>query len=167
MAPPLKLPMNPAAKIQSWEEAARTVAGWRLSGRRVVFTNGCFDLMHPGHLTYLGQARALGGYLVVGLNTDTSVSRLKGPHRPIMDEQARALLLASLIMVDLVVLFDQETPLELIKALRPDVLAKGGDYAAHQIVGAQEVLSWGGAVEVLSLVEGYSTTAIEARIKQA
>jgi D-beta-D-heptose 7-phosphate kinase/D-beta-D-heptose 1-phosphate adenosyltransferase len=157
--------MNLNAKIQSWEEAARTVAGWRLSGKRVVFTNGCFDLMHPGHLTYLAQARALGGYLVVGLNTDASVSRLKGPHRPIMDEGARALLLASLAMVDLVVLFDQETPLELITTLRPDVLVKGGDYTPDQIVGAPEVLAWGGSVEVLPLVEGYSTTAIEARIK--
>lgn len=152
-------------KIQDRQKAAAILAGLRLKGQRVVFTNGCFDLMHPGHLHYLAQARQLGHCLVVGLNTDTSVQRLKGPHRPIMDEDARALLLASLTMVDLVVLFDEDTPLDLITTLRPDVLVKGADYTEDQVVGAPLVRSWGGDVQLLPFVEGYSTSKIEQRIK--
>lgn len=158
--------MHPESKIQPLPEALRLVAGWRLTGQRVVFTNGCFDLIHPGHIRYLLEARALGQRLVVGLNSDASVRGLKGESRPIMDEQARALLLACLLMVDLVVIFDEETPIELIRALRPDLLVKGGDYRPEEIVGAEEVLAWGGAVRVLSLIDGYSTTTIEARIRQ-
>jgi rfaE bifunctional protein nucleotidyltransferase chain/domain len=158
--------MQPESKILPLTEALRLVAGWRLTSERVVFTNGCFDLIHPGHLRYLLEARALGHRLVVGLNSDASVRRLKGEGRPIMDEQARALLLACLLMVDLVIIFDEETPIELIRALRPDLLVKGGDYRPDEIVGAEEVLAWGGAVRVLSLIDGYSTTAIEARIRQ-
>lgn len=157
--------MKPATKIQSLDEALYLVSGWRLTSQKVVFTNGCFDLVHPGHLQYLTEARALGNRLVVGLNSDASVQRLKGTHRPIMDEAARAILLASLLMVDLVVIFDEDTPLNLIETLRPDVLVKGGDYTPNQIVGAAEVLSWGGAVEVLPFLPGYSTSAIEARIR--
>lgn len=153
------------SKVQSAAEAQATLAGWRLAGGKVVFTNGCFDLMHPGHLHYLAQARALGARLVIGLNTDASVQKLKGEHRPIMDEQARALLLASLAFVDLVVLFSEDTPLELIQELRPDVLVKGADYTEDQVVGAREVRSWGGDVALLPFVEGYSTSAIEAKIK--
>lgn len=158
--------MHPESKILPLPEALRLVAGWRLASQRVVFTNGCFDLIHPGHIRYLLEARALGQRLVVGLNSDASVRGLKGESRPIMDEQARALLLACLLMVDLVVIFDEETPIELIRALRPDLLVKGGDYRPEEIVGAEEVLAWGGAVRVLSLIDGYSTTAIEARIRQ-
>jgi len=158
--------MQPESKILPLPEALRLVAGWRLTSERVVFTNGCFDLIHPGHLRYLLEARALGHRLVVGLNSDASVRRLKGEGRPIMDEQARALLLACLLMVDLVIIFDEETPIELIRALRPDLLVKGGDYRPDEIVGADEVLAWGGVVRVLSLIDGYSTTAIEARIRQ-
>ena len=155
------------SKVQSAAEAQATLAGWRLAGGKVVFTNGCFDLMHPGHLHYLAQARALGARLVIGLNTDASVQKLKGEHRPIMDENARALLLASLSFVDLVVFFPEDTPLELIQQLRPDVLVKGADYTEDQVVGAPEVRSWGGDVALLPFVEGYSTSAIEAKIKSS
>lgn len=154
-------------KIQERSAAKYTVAAWRVDGSTVVFTNGCFDLMHPGHLNYLAEARSLGQYLVIGLNTDESVHRLKGSHRPIMDEQARALLLASLAFVDLVVPFGEDTPLELIQMLRPDVLVKGADYREEDVVGAQEVRSWGGTVALLPFVEGYSTSAIEAKIKSS
>lgn len=154
-------------KIQPAASAAATVAGWRLRSGKVVFTNGCFDLMHPGHLNYLAQARALGQHLVIGLNTDDSVRRLKGAHRPIMDEDARALLLASLSFVDLVVFFDEDTPLKLIQTLRPDVLVKGADYKEEDVVGAKEVRAWGGEVALLPFVEGYSTSAIEAKIKSS
>lgn len=153
------------SKVQSAAEAKAITAGWRLAGGKIVFTNGCFDLMHPGHLHYLAQARSLGAHLVIGLNTDASVRKLKGEHRPIMDEQARTLLLASLAFVDLVVLFSEDTPLELIQELRPDVLVKGADYTEDQVVGAREVRSWGGDVALLPFVEGYSTSAIEAKIK--
>lgn len=158
--------MHPDSKILLLPEALRLVNGWRLTDQRIVFTNGCFDLLHPGHLRYLLEARALGHRLVVGLNSDASVRGLKGAGRPIMNEQARALLLACLLMVDLVVIFDEETPLSLIRAIQPDWLVKGGDYRPEEIVGADEVLAWGGAVKVLSLIDGYSTTAIEARIRQ-
>lgn len=153
------------SKIQTLEEASFTLAGWRLNGGRIIFTNGCFDLMHPGHLNYLAQARSLGARLVVGLNTDESVHQLKGQNRPIMDQDARALLLASLAFVDLLVLFSEETPLQLIQTLRPDVLVKGADYREEDVVGAKEVRSWGGDVELLPFIEGYSTSAIEAKIK--
>ena len=152
-------------KIQDRKEARATLAGWRLGSNKIVFTNGCFDLMHPGHLNYLAQARSLGQHLVIGLNTDASVRRLKGEHRPIMDEEARALLLASLAFVDLVVLFGEDTPLDLIQMLRPDVLVKGADYKEEDVVGAKEVRSWGGDVALLPFVDGYSTSAIEAKIK--
>jgi D-beta-D-heptose 7-phosphate kinase/D-beta-D-heptose 1-phosphate adenosyltransferase len=153
------------SKIYTPLDLQRTIAGWHLCSRRTVFTNGCFDLIHPGHLHYLHAARGLGDYLVVGLNTDDSVRRLKGEGRPIMDEQARARLLASLFFVDAVVLFDEDTPLELIKTLRPDVLVKGGDYTEDQVVGAPEVRSWGGSVELIPFVEGYSSSAIIEKIK--
>ncbi len=152
------------AKILDVSSARRRVAAWRLPGARVVFTNGCFDLIHPGHLEYLAEARALGHYLVVGLNSDASVRRLKGENRPIMDQEARALLLASLSFVDAVVLFEEDTPLQLIEALRPDVLVKGGDYSIEGIVGVREVQGWGGEIKVLPFKEGYSTSAIVERM---
>ena len=154
-------------KIQDLSTAQATVAGWRLGGDKIVFTNGCFDLIHPGHLQYLAEARALGKRLIVGLNTDASVRQLKGKHRPVMDQQARALLLASLAYVDLVVLFADETPLRLINALRPDVLVKGADYSEAEVVGAPEVRAWGGRIALLTFVPGYSTSAIEEKIKSS
>jgi len=152
------------AKITDWEQAAGCIAAWRSQGLRIVFTNGCFDILHFGHLRYLAQARDLGDRLVVGLNAESSVRRLKGPGRPIHDEPTRLLQTASLAFVDLVVAFDQDTPYELIHHLLPDVLVKGGDYSATQIVGAHLVLARGGRVETLPFVNGYSTTTIEQKI---
>lgn len=139
----------------------------RPRSERLVFTNGCFDLLHPGHVTYLAQARALGDALVVGVNTDASVRRLdKAPDRPLVAEDARALVLAALESVDAVCLFDEDTPSALIEALLPDVLVKGGDYALHQVVGRDAVEGAGGRVELIPFVEGYSTTALLKRIRE-
>ena len=154
------------SKIQTIKVAQASLAAKRVNGSKIVFTNGCFDLLHAGHLHYLAEARALGHYLVIGLNSDDSVSRLKGPHRPIKDEKSRALLLASLFFVDMVVSFSEDTPLQLIKALRPDILVKGGDYTEETVVGAREVRSWGGDVQLLSFLPGYSTSKLEAKIKE-
>jgi D-beta-D-heptose 7-phosphate kinase/D-beta-D-heptose 1-phosphate adenosyltransferase len=154
------------AKIADWEAASVQVQSWKAAGERIVFTNGCFDLLHYGHLCYLAQARELGDRLVIGLNDAGSVRRLKGPHRPINDELTRELQMASLQFVDLVVTFAQDTPLELIQLLRPDVLVKGGDYAIDEIVGAEAVQQHGGEVRVLPFIEGYSTTNIEAKIRK-
>lgn len=133
--------------------------------RRVVFTNGCFDVLHPGHVEHLAQAKTLGDVLVVGLNSDASVRRLKGAGRPLVTEADRALALAALRSVDAVTLFDEDTPLELISTLLPDVLVKGGDYDLDGIVGRQAVEEAGGEVRVLPFVEGYSTTGILDRSK--
>ncbi len=153
-------------KIQDTTSAQRTLSAWRVNGHKIVFTNGCFDLIHPGHLHYLAEARSLGHRLVVGLNSDTSVNRLKGTHRPIVGQDARALLLASLAFVDMVVIFEEDTPLELITALGVDILVKGGDYKADEIVGAKEVKAAGGDVQILSFLPGYSTSKIEAKIRE-
>ena len=133
---------------------------------RTVFTNGCFDLLHYGHVDYLARARDLGDKLIVGLNSDESVRRLKGAHRPIQDEKSRQYLLASLFFVDLIVLFSEDTPYQLIEALQPKLLVKGGDYLPEQIVGADLVKKSGGKVIVLPFVEGYSTTKIEEKIRR-
>ena len=139
---------------------------WRMKGDRIVFTNGCFDILHRGHVEYLQEAAALGDRLVIGLNTDDSVRRLdKGDGRPYNDQDSRAKVLAALRLVDAVVLFDQDTPLELIQAIGPDVLVKGGDYTEDQIVGAEVVKARGGEVRSLKLVEGFSTTALVERIR--
>ncbi|HZK78839.1 MAG TPA: D-glycero-beta-D-manno-heptose 1-phosphate adenylyltransferase [Gemmatimonadaceae bacterium] len=141
----------------SWEEARR----WRQDFRgSVVFTNGVFDLLHPGHIDILAESRALGDALVVGVNSDDSVRRLKGPARPIRGEADRTYVLAALESVDVVVLFTDDTPLELILSLKPDVIAKGGDYTVEQIVGAREVRGWGGEAVVIPLTPGHSTTSI-------
>ncbi len=156
-----------SSKILPSEQALRLVNTWRATHARIVFTNGVFDLVHPGHLHYLSEARALGTHLIVGLNADVSVRRLKGTTRPVMDQEARALLLASLLMVDLVVLFEADTPIDLITLLKPDILVKGGDYRPETIVGAPEVRSWGGDVRVLSFLEGYSSSMIIEKIRTA
>lgn len=133
----------------------------------MVFTNGCFDIVHLGHIDYLEKARALGDRLVLGLNTDASVSRIKGPLRPVVNEYARSRLMAAMAFIDLVVLFDEPTPKELIEAIRPDILVKGDDYTVATIVGADFVLANGGSVETIPLVKGYSTTSLIERIKQS
>lgn len=147
-------------------ELSRRRCGWRTYSQNTVFTNGVFDLIHPGHLTYLAEAAALGQRLIVGVNSDESVQRLKGPGRPIMPLAARMQLLASLFFVDGVIAFEEDTPLQLITALKPDVLVKGGDYQVEEIVGYQEVLSWGGKVTTLPFIEGQSSTRIIERMAQ-
>ncbi|MCH7859336.1 MAG: D-glycero-beta-D-manno-heptose-7-phosphate kinase [Candidatus Marinimicrobia bacterium] len=149
-----------SGKIIEIKSLAEQVAQWKRRGEKVVFTNGCFDLLHPGHVAYLGAARALGSHLIVGLNTDRSVRALKGPGRPVMEAADRAQVLAGLAAVDRVILFDEDTPLELIMALRPDILAKGGDYSKNDIVGASEVEGYGGKVAIIPLVEGQSTSRL-------
>lgn len=136
-----------------------------LQQQQMVFTNGCFDIIHRGHVSYLAQARQLGDLLVVGLNSDASVRRLKGPSRPVNDEASRALVLASLEMVDYVVVFDEDTPYNLIKKTQPDVLVKGGDYTLDNIVGADLVMQRGGKVLTIPFVEGFSTTSIIDNLK--
>lgn len=153
------------AKIQSWDQIKNTVLAWKKGGERVVFTNGCFDILHYGHIHYLAEAHDLGDKLVIGLNSADSVKRLKGPHRPINDETTRQHLLAALQFVDAVVVFEQDTPLELIQLIIPDVLVKGGDWQPKDIVGSDIVLENGGAVRSLPYIEGYSTTAIESKIR--
>lgn len=153
-----------ADKIVTWDELRRQLD--QRPGQRVVFTNGCFDLVHRGHVDYLSRSRDLGDILVVGLNSDASVSRLKGPTRPIVDQESRALLLAAFEFVDYVTLFDQDTPHDLIKVAQPDVLVKGGDYDPDHIVGADIVRAKGGQVVVLKFVEGFSTTSIVNRLSQ-
>ena len=149
---------TPTAKIAaSWEHALaerQKIAG------KVVFTNGVFDLLHPGHVDILTAARSHGDALIVGLNSDSSVKLLKGPNRPIHNEAERAYVLAALEAVDVVVIFEQDTPLELVQALRPDVIVKGGDYTLDSIVGAREVQSWGGEAIVVPLTPGFSTSSI-------
>ena len=145
-------------KVHGLEEARTQVEIWRAGGLKIGFANGCFDLIHPGHVHLLAQARAACDRLVVGLNTDASVRRLKGPARPVQHEDARAIVMASLSPVDMVVLFDEDTPLEMIRALRPDVLIKGSDYTVDQVVGGDLVRSWGGRVMLADLREGHSTT---------
>jgi len=145
-------------KILSLADALRTVNQWRVTGKTIAFTNGIFDILHRGHIYSLSQAAKEADYLVVGLNSDSSTKQLKGPTRPINDQQARAIVMASLLMVDMVVIFDEETPLELIKAIMPDVLVKGGDYTEDQVAGAKEVKANGGRVVLNPIVEGFSTT---------
>ena len=151
-------------KIATREEAIQRAAAWRAQGLRVGFANGCFDLIHPGHVRLLTEARARCDRLIVALNTDESVKRLKGPSRPLQNETARATVMASLAPVDLVVLFDEDTPLELIEALRPDLLVKGADYRIDQVVGADLVQGWGGSVLLVELQAGHSTTGTISRM---
>jgi rfaE bifunctional protein nucleotidyltransferase chain/domain len=150
----------------SLAEARAKVKQWQAQGFKVVFTNGCFDIIHLGHVDYLEKARNLGDKLVLGLNTDDSVSRFKGPDRPLQDELSRARVLASFQFIDLVVLFNEDTPLTLISELLPDILVKGSDYLTENIVGADVVKRNGGVVKTIDFVSGYSTTRIVEKIKK-
>ncbi len=141
------------------------VKNWKQEGKKIVFTNGCFDILHAGHVTYLAEASECGDKLIIGVNTDCSVNRLKEENRPVIGQAQRALLLAALQFTDAVILFDEDTPLQLITALQPDVLVKGGDYTIDKIVGAQEVIAGGGQVKIIPLTEGLSTSRIISKIK--
>lgn len=152
-------------KIHTWDSLSEQVKKWHAAGEKIVFSNGCFDLIHRGHIDYLAKAAEMGTKLVLGLNTDASVSKLKGPHRPIQDEQSRQFILSALAFVDAVTLFDEETPYELIKLVQPDVLVKGSDYKPENIVGYDVVMAKDGEVKTIDYIEGYSTSGIETKIK--
>jgi D-beta-D-heptose 7-phosphate kinase/D-beta-D-heptose 1-phosphate adenosyltransferase len=152
-------------KIMTVDQAKLMMAALKVTGKKVSFTNGCFDIIHPGHLFSLKQAAAEADYLIVGLNSDASVRKLKGPSRPINNTESRALVLANLIVVDAVIVFEEETPLELIKAILPDVMVKGGDYTTNQVVGGKEVIANGGKVIINPIVEGFSTTGLIEKMK--
>ncbi|MCD6658844.1 MAG: D-glycero-beta-D-manno-heptose 1-phosphate adenylyltransferase [Lentimicrobium sp.] len=154
-------------KILKQPELDRILAYWRFKDYKIVFTNGCFDIIHLGHVDYLAKAAMLGHKLLIGLNTDHSTRRLKGPSRPINDETSRASILAAFGFVDAVVLFDEETPYNLIRTVQPDILVKGADYKPEDIVGYDIVMAKGGRVETLEYLPGYSTTLIESKIKQS
>jgi len=146
-------------------EMLRRIAQWKVLITSVAFTNGVFDILHPGHIFSLSQAAKEADYLIVGVNSDDSVKRLKGNHRPLNTQETRSLILASLLMVDAVVIFEEDTPLQMINALKPDVLVKGGDYTIEQIVGAKEVIENGGRVVINPIVEGYSTSEMIKKLK--
>lgn len=154
-------------KILTLPELQKRLAQWRFLGKTIVFTNGCFDILHAGHIASLTEAAQHGDILIIGLNADASIKGLKGSNRPINDENSRALLLASLTMVDAVVLFSDSTPLQLILAIKPDALVKGGDYKVEDIAGAKEVISWGGKVIINPIVEGFSTSSIINKIQNS
>ena len=151
-------------KILDLNQLKHSVYRWRFLSKKIVFTNGCFDILHLGNVDYLSKASDLGDILILGVNSDASTSRLKGPNRPINNEEQRSILLASMHFVDAVVIFDDPTPLELIKMVRPDVLVKGSDYNLSNIVGADVVQSYNGQVKTIEFLPGYSTTLIEQRI---
>ena len=161
----LKRPDIIAQKIYPLSQLGLKIAQWKFLGRSIAFTNGVFDILHPGHIFSLSQAAKEADLLIVGVNSDDSVKRLKGNTRPVNNQDSRALLLASLLMVDAVVIFEVDTPLELINLIKPDVLVKGGDYTIEQIVGAKEVISHGGRVAINPIIEGYSTTNIIDKLK--
>ena len=147
-------------------DALKTLrSAWKNEGKKVVFTNGVFDLLHIGHITYMAKAAELGDKLIIGLNSDSSVKRLKGDDRPVNDQNSRAALLAALFFIDGIVIFEEDTPLNLITALMPDILVKGADYAIENIVGATEVTANGGEVRTIHFVEGYSSTSIIQKIR--
>ena len=152
------------SKIICQKDLNNLILKWREENQKIVFTNGCFDLLHLGHVDYLAKAKDLGDRLIIGVNTDSSVKRLKGKNRPLQDENSRLHILAALHSVDAVVLFDEDTPYELIKKIQPDILVKGADYKIENIVGYDIVTSRGGSVQTIEFIEGYSTTKIEQRI---
>ena len=151
-------------KIYTLTDLLKEVGRWKFLKKQIAFTNGCFDILHEGHIFSLSQAAKEGDVLIVGVNADASTKRLKGPSRPVNNEHSRALLLASLLMVDAVVIFEEDTPLEIITAIMPDAIVKGGDYTVEQIVGAREVIANGGRVVINPIVQGFSTTGILAKI---
>ncbi|MDB5192537.1 MAG: rfaE2 [Segetibacter sp.] len=153
-------------KIFTLPQLLKEVKKLRFLEKSIVFTNGCFDILHVGHIASLSQAASEGDYLIVGLNSDASVKRLKGPERPVNNEGSRALLMASLAIVDAVVLFEEDTPLAIVKAIMPDVMVKGGDYTIEQIEGAKEVTENGGKVVINPIVPGFSTTGIIEQIRK-
>lgn len=154
-------------KIVSPARARQVIQSWKIKGKTVAFTNGCFDILHEGHIFSLSEAAKLADYLIVGVNADVSVKTLnKGPHRPINHEHSRALLLASLVMVDLVVIFPEETPRQLVSLLLPDIIVKGGDYTVDQVEGATEVLANGGRVVINPILPGFSTTSLIEKMRQ-
>jgi D-glycero-beta-D-manno-heptose 1-phosphate adenylyltransferase len=154
------------SRVLTIPDAVSKVNEWKKQGKKIAFTNGVFDLLHRGHISSLSQAASEADYLIVGLNSDSSTKRLKGDSRPVNDEESRAILLASLVMVDAVVIFNEDTPLELIKKLMPDVLIKGGDYTVEQIAGAKEVIANGGRVVINPIIEGHSTTRLAEKISR-
>ena len=162
----MKKPEVIPAKIYTREELLKQVARWRFLGKSISFTNGCFDILHTGHISSLSEAAKEGNILIVGVNTDASTKRLKGDDRPVNNESSRALLLASLAIVDAVTLFDEDTPFELITAVMPDVIVKGGDYTIDQMVGSKEVIANGGRVVINPIVQGFSTTGIIDKIRK-
>jgi D-beta-D-heptose 7-phosphate kinase/D-beta-D-heptose 1-phosphate adenosyltransferase len=157
------IPLHAAEKILKRERLLAKIASWRTAGERIVFTNGCYDLLHVGHINLLERARQQGDRLIIAINSDDSVKRLKGRGRPMVGEQDRARVLAALAAADAVVIFDEDTPLDLIRAIRPDVLVKGGDYSEEAVVGAPDVRGWGGRVCLIPLVEGFSTSKLIAK----
>lgn len=161
----MKLHKDSTSRVLTWPEAEAFVKSARAAGRRIVFTNGVFDLLHPGHLRYLQHARSLGDVLIVGLNADQSVRRNKGPERPITPEQERAEILAALDCVDAVVIFPEDTPAEIVRLIQPDILVKGADWPADQIVGRDTVEARGGRVVLMPVEPGWSTTAILEKLK--
>jgi len=154
-------------KIFTLGELTHQLNRWRLQNKKIVFTNGVFDILHEGHIASLGEAATYGHILIVALNSDASVKRLKGESRPVYNEGSRSLLMASLVMVDAVIVFEEDTPLHLIAAILPDVLVKGGDYSIDEIVGAKEVMANGGEVKIVPILEGFSTTGIIEKMKGA
>lgn len=150
--------------IRKKEDLDCTLSQWRFKSEKIVFTNGCFDILHRGHVEYLAKAAALGSKLVIGLNTDASVKRLKGESRPINDQEARAIILSSLIFTDRIIFFEEDTPLELIRYIQPDILVKGSDYKPEDIVGYDIVKAKGGDVVTIDLTQGFSTTAILEKV---
>ena len=163
----MKVPEAGTSRVKSREEAVALVESLRAAGKTIVFTNGVFDLLHPGHVRYLQHARSLGDALILGLNADASVRRNKGPSRPITPEHERAEVLAALSSVDAVVIFGEDTPADIVKALQPDVLVKGADWPPDQIVGRDTVEARGGRVVLVSVEQGHSTTSIVERVRQA
>jgi rfaE bifunctional protein nucleotidyltransferase chain/domain len=148
------------SKIFTWDHLQKRIAVWRFKGKKIVFTNGCFDILHLGHVEYLAKSRDLGNVLIVGLNSDESVRRIKGMQRPVNNQEARSITLAALSFVDAVVIFGEDTPLNLIRLVTPDILVKGKDYEGREIVGADVVEAGGGVVATIELTKGFSTTGI-------
>ena len=154
-------------KVMNLPQLLARIAAWRATGKTIAFTNGCFDILHEGHIFSLSAAAKEADYLIVGVNSDNSVKKLKGPERPVNNEHSRALIMANLAVTDAVVVFDEDTPHQLITSILPDVLVKGGDYTIEQIVGSKEVIANGGRVVINPIVEGFSTTGIIQHIKQS